>query len=89
MVLGMGSILEKRETARAISSFNHFIIGDSISAFLEIDPSEDKYFAFTMIGPEYEWTFDPDKDLRIDGVLLNKSIHRDSSNVDFIIKIHY
>lgn len=78
---------ESKETVRALKSFSKYVIGDSFTAYLEIDTLKDKNFAFNMISPEYEWSFNPDKDLKINGVLLNKNIIHDSSDVEFNIKV--
>ena len=74
---------EKLETERAISSYKKYNIGDTIKFYIEVQNFDNDEIGVVGIGPDLDWSFNPDKDLKIEGVILEKNLIQDSNNVEF------
>ena len=80
---------EKKAKETVFENYNNYNFGDSISIFLKVVSTQfNGIIATYSIGPDSEWTFDTNKDLKINAVLLDKKIIKDSTNVAFLIKIN-
>lgn len=74
----------------AISNYSKYETGDLFSIYLEVDTSyifegtgEKKITWHMSADPNYVWSYNPDKDIRITGELISKRIINDSINIEF------
>lgn len=71
----------------AVENYNKHSIGDRIKIFMSVDTSDGQRNAVIVNSTKREWTFDPKKDLVIQGIITNKYFLNDSLNVFFSVKI--
>lgn len=80
---------EKEETKRVLESYEKYQLGDTITVYMEVDSVVHGGLAIIGIGPNYEWTFNPENDLELKGKILEKEIVQDSTNVKLLTKVFY
>ena len=79
---------------RALSNYESFAIGDIVNIYLEVDTAFENEADGKIIcsptlsnDPIYLWTFDPKKDIKLKGELIRKTILRDSTSVEFSLRL--
>ena len=80
---------EEKETKRVLEAYDKYGLNDLITIHLEIFSDTDGKYASVTVGPDYEWTFNPEKDLELKGKIVQKEIVQDDTgtNVRFLIQI--
>ena len=79
----------EKQKAQAVSNYNEFKTGDSITIYMPVDTSDGSRNAVLYECPTTDWTFDAAKDLVIKGTIVNKYFINDRSNVFFTVYIMY
>ncbi|MFO7658836.1 MAG: DUF6794 domain-containing protein [Bacteroidales bacterium] len=84
-------ILECMENEKkiAVENYNRFKIDSKIKIEMKVDNSGGERNAVIINCPNNNWTFNPDNDLMIDGIIKEKYFINDSSNVFFKVKIEH
>lgn len=80
---------KQKQKAQAVTIFNKFKEGDTITISMPVDTSYGGRTAVLYDCPTAEWTFDKGKDLIIKGTVTRKYFINDTANVFFTIRIQY
>ena len=79
---------------RALENYKSFDIGEIVNIYLEVDTvfeneADGKIISTPILSndPRYQWTFNSQKDIKIEGKLVRKTILRDSTSVEFSLKV--
>ena len=79
---------EQKQKNVAVSNYNKFNIGDTITIRMPVATLEDSSRnAFIYDCPKTEWTFNDRTDLLLKGAITNKHFINDTTNVFFTIQI--
>jgi len=78
---------ERKETKRVLEAYEKYQLGDTITLYMEIFDFGQGDVASVRIGANYEWTFNPEKDLEFKGKIVQKEMLQDSTNVTLSIQV--
>lgn len=96
LVLGQGDwdSDQKLFQERALENYKTFDIGDIVNIYLEVDTvfeneADGKIISSSTLSndPRYNWRFNSQKDIKIEGELVRKTILRDSTSVEFSLRV--
>ena len=77
---------EEKETKRVLEAFDKYMIGDSITIYMEVDTI--RLNARAGIGlVSYKWIYNPENDLELKGKIIQKEIIGDSVNIRMLIQV--
>jgi len=77
----------KKQREQALVNFNKYVLGSSITILMKVDTTEGERNAVIYDCPDVEWTFNPEVDLIINGVLQAKYHINDTTNVFFKVRV--
>lgn len=82
-------IIECKEKERkiALQNYKYYRIGDPIGIIMLVDTDGGERNATILQCPNIDWKYNPDKDLKVSGIITDKYFINDSSNVFFKVKI--
>ena len=79
----------KRQKAQAVSNYNKFKTGDTLTIYMPVDTADGSKNAVLYDCPDTEWAFDKGKDLILKGTITKKYFINDTANVFFVVRITY